>query len=757
MKPVDEGILRLAAAQGADEGTGGGTVLLVEDDMIVRLSTAAALAERGWRVVGADSGEQALRMFEIERPQLVALDAVMPGMDGFSTCEKLRLLPGGQHVPVLMLTGLDDDSSIARAYDAGATDFFVKAPGRWTLLSQRLRYLLRAARVREELARSRADLMKTQLIARLGSWRWNAAGGLISLSDQACALLGIDPPADGLPQALLWKRAFARDRVRIARLLAGCNRDQAGLDFECRIRGPQQQVCVVRIEAELQFDEAGKLVSARGALQDVTRDRLVADQIRRLADLDAVTGLPNRRHFQDLFAAELERSQADGTRGALLLVGIFRFRQINDWLGTRVGDELLQQIAQRLQAALRAEGRTAAASAEPRARARTPGIRLARVGGDDFAVLLSDLRDDADIESIGRRLLDVFAEPLAAGSQELFTTASIGATVFPADGDQVDGLMGRADVAMREVEEHGGNSLLRYSARMDSTRIAHWQLESALLRAVGLKELSLAYQPKVDVATGRIVGAEALMRWRHEGASIPPSEFIPAAEDSGLIVPLTDWALAEACRQLDQWARRGLPRIPLSVNISGQHLQRGGLVESVRNALLASGADGRLLELELTETAMMRNLEAVLPQLEAIKALGLALSIDDFGTGYSSIAYLKRLPVDTLKIDRSFVGEIETSRDSAGLVNAILAMGGSLRMQVVAEGVETMAQMEHLARHGCRLMQGYLFSRPIEPEAFARLVEQGTRREWHAPVARDPALTAGGDAPAVQGATGRRR
>ncbi len=750
MKLVEPGISDWAAAA-ARAAADGGTVLLVDDDAIVRMLTASGLAERGWRVIEAESGAEALELFERHHPQIVALDAMMPELDGFETCLRLRRLPGANHVPVVMLTGLDDESSIARAYDVGATDFFVKTPGRWTLLSQRMRYLLRAARVREQLESSQAELLKIQRIARLGSWRWDRSSRRVGLSDEACSLLGMAPQALGVEQELIWQRVAGRDRLRIERLFRSRGPGGTSIDFECRMRGQDAKIRIMRIEAELDFDATGLLVAAHGAAQDVTRDRLAADQIRQLAHFDVLTGLPNRRHFQELFGAELERAGQRGSQVALLLIGVNRFRQINDSLGIRAGDQLLQEIARRLQVALRKEtlpGRVRrdeapAAEAAERAPAAPARVRLARFGGDEFAVLLPDLGGDAELERIGGRALDVFKQALLADGNEVFMTGSIGASVFPADGEHVERLLSRADLAMREVEEMGGNGFLRYAERLDTTRNAHWQLESALHRAIGLRQLMLAYQPKIDVASGRIVGVEALMRWQYDGRTVPPAEFIPAAEDSGLIVPLTEWALAEACRQIGAWARAGLPPIPVSVNISGHHMQRGNLIAPVKEALDASGVSPELLELELTETAMMRNLDVVLPQLQALKALGVVLSIDDFGTGYSSLAYLMRLPIDTLKIDRSFVGEIEIRRDSAALVGAILAMGLGLRLNVVAEGVETEPQMRHLARQGCRLMQGFLFSPPVTPERIGELLLRGAQASWQ--VATHHGLAAGAD------------
>jgi len=745
MKPVEPAILELAAAAPEVETSRAdhGTVLLVDDDAIVRMLTAAGLAERGWRVIEADGGARALELFEQERPQVVALDAMMPELDGFATCERLRRLPCGAHVPVVMLTGLDDEQSIGRAYDAGATDFFVKTPGRWTLLSQRLRYLTRASRVREELVRNRADLMKIQRIARLGSWSWEVEQRRIMLSDEAWSLIGMTPQSGGVGLEQIWQRVLVRDRLRIERLLRGAGPLRSTLNFECRMRTPEAELRILRIEAELQFDAGAALVSAHGAVQDVTRDRLAADQIRQLANFDVLTGLPNRRHFHEIFGDELQRARTRATRVGLLLLGVNRFRHINDSLGARAGDQLLQEISHRLKGVLRRDQRSEAGrkradevdeAGEP---VHAPGRpRVGRIGGDEFVLLLPDLCADADLERVAGRALDAFQQPFLADGQELFITASIGAVAFPEDGDAADMLLSRADLAMRALEEQGGSGCLRYLERMNTTRRAHWKLESDLHRAIGLHQLRLVYQPKVDVATGIVVGAEALMRWQRDDELVSPLDFIPAAEDSGLIVPITEWALDQACRQLDAWNRAGLRRIPVSVNISGHHLQRGNLTAPVRACMHEHRVPAGALELEITETAMMRSLDVVLPQLRALKALGVALSIDDFGTGYSSLAYLKRLPIDILKIDRTFVGELETSRDSAALVAAIVAMGDGLRLDVVAEGVETTAQMRRLADRGCSLMQGFLFSRPVSADEFARLLAREAQPDWRATVTR---------------------
>ena len=325
---------------------------------------------------------------------------------------------------------------------------------------------------------------------------------------------------------------------------------------------------------------------------------------------------------------------------------------------------------------------------------------VARLGGDEFTILLTDLAEPGAIEAVALRLLETMRRPFSFSGHELFVTASIGVATYPIDGGDVDTLLRKADIAMYAVKDSGRNGVMRFSSAMNTATAERWRLETALHRALEREELVMYYQPKVNVIDGSIVGAEALMRWKRGGELVPPGEFITVAEESGLIVPITEWAVREVCKQMVAWAEDGMPPMPVSINISGRHIQRANLVEPVQAALAGFRLDARLLELELTETVLMQNLGHALPLLQALKELGVAISVDDFGTGYSSLSYLKKLPIDTLKIDRSFVRELETSGDNAAIVAAIIAMSKSLKLRVVAEGVETQGQMTRLFRPG---------------------------------------------------------
>lgn len=738
-------------------------VLLVDDDPVARLLTAAALRERGWQVVEADSGAAALATFERLQPELLVLDALMPDMDGFAACERLRRHPAGAHVPVLMLTGLDDEASIARAYEAGATDFFVKSTGQWTLLSERLRYLIRAARTREELVQSRAKLTKAQRIARLGNWDWQADRRWVKLSPECSAIFGLNEQEDGLPDGLVWNRVLEQDRRRAQQSWRQAQQDGRQLTLECRIVRPDGSLRTVLVEAEVDRDAAGRAVGAHGVLQDITERKQAEEQIRRLANYDSLTGLPNRRHFHDRLRAALLEAARQRIGAAVLFIDIDRFKQVNDSLGHQHGDQLLRAVSKRLLRWVRAtcngaveQGEAAPTQPEPPGLPGTPGCgaaaglpppaapfavdSVARLGGDEFVVLLTPVADAGAVDQACAHLLDVVRQPIDCGGHEFFVTASMGVAMFPQHGTDADTLLRKADVAMYAVKAAGRNGWRCFDDAMNALTLRRWRIESALHRALQRKELVLHYQPKVDVGTGEIVGAEALLRWQHEDRLTPPAEFIAAAEETGLIVPITEWLIGEVCRQLLTWDRLGI-RLPVSLNVSSRHLQRASLLAPIQSALATSGAAAQMLELEITETALMHNLESAAPLLAALQRLGVRISIDDFGTGYSSLAYLKRLPIDTLKIDRSFVRDLESSSDNAAIVAAIIAMSRSLKLQVVAEGVETRGQMTRLFGQGCRLMQGFLFAPALPADEFARLVAQGVgTREWRVRTATDPAV-----------------
>jgi diguanylate cyclase (GGDEF)-like protein/PAS domain S-box-containing protein len=445
--------------------------------------------------------------------------------------------------------------------------------------------------------------------------------------------------------------------------------------------------------------EYGGRSAVLGTAFDVTERKRAEEQIRTLAYHDTLTGLPNRLLFHDRLQVAVAQAHRAGGHLALLFLDLDRFKVINDSLGHGLGDRLLQEVGLRLRGSLR-EGDT-----------------VSRLGGDEFTLLLPGIGRAVDAAKVAEKILETLREPIRVEGHDLFVTASIGIALYPEDGAGAEALVKNADTAMYRAKEQGRDNYQLYTAAMNATALERLALESALRRALSANELVLHYQPLLEIASGRIHAVEALLRWRHpERGLIPPAEFIPLAEVTGLIVTMGPWILRSACAQVQAWRAAGFPGLSLAVNLSARQFQQPDLAELVTRILEETGLPPRHLDLEVTESYAMQNPEQAIDTLRQLKALGVRLSIDDFGTGYSSLSYLKRFPIDTLKIDKSFVGDITRDADDATIVTAVIAMAHALKLTVVAEGVETEDQLAFLAARRCDRMQGYLFSYPLPPE-----------------------------------------
>ncbi len=687
-------------------------VLLVDDDEVKLLLCTCALQARGFEVTSATEGEAALDMIDSLQPDLVVLDALMPGLDGFDTCRALRQRPGFEAVPVLILTGLDDEASIQRAFDAGATDFFVKS-GQWTLLAGRLRYLLRSSRNRSELEQSKSRLARAQDLARMGSLEWRVGQAAPQLSDEACRVLGRTRAARCGWRDLL-RMAAPAPRAALVRAIQEAMRNETVLLHDLSVQlGAGATPRIIHIEAEPQFGSTGAVVGYSGIVQDVTERLVARERIQHLANFDPLTDLPNRAQMLQRAERALQLAQQSRHLVALLQINLDRFKVINETLGHTAGDELLKEVSLRLRGCVR----HCAAVIEPEANVN--GSRshrllegVGRVGGDEFIALLPEVSDAEEAEAVAQRVLDALQAPFLAGGQECFVSASIGLALFPRDALSADDLVRNANVAMSAAKAQGHNSWVAFHPSLAGKGRERLELESALHKAIERNELVLHYQPKIDVRNARMVGVEALMRWQRGGALVPPGEFIPVAEASGLILPMSEWALHEAARQARRWQDSFGFSDSIAVNMPVKMFERTDLVDMIHAAVSAAGVPHSSIKIEITETGLMKDLHDVIPTLHRLNAIGVEISIDDFGTGYSSLAYLTTLPISEVKIDRSFVKDLGKQPKSAAVVSAIMALARSLRLRVVAEGVETADQMETLHRLGCGTMQGFLFSKP---------------------------------------------
>jgi len=687
-------------------------VLLVDDDEVNLLLTSIALRERGFAVTEASSGEQALHMIADYLPDVVVLDAVMPGLDGFATCQELRQLPGFETIPVLMLTGLDDEASITRAYEVGATDFFVKST-QWSLLAGRLRYLLRAARTRTELERSKFKLARAQELARMGSFDWRRGGGDLVFSLEGLRVFGLGP-YDRLGLRRIIRMMPLEEQKGFRRILREVLNHGTVLCNDIQVNLMDGRQRILHIEAEPEFNELANIIGYTGIVQDVTDRRIAEDKIKHLANFDTLTGLPNRRQIFWRAERAIEHAKRQNHKVALLQIGLDRFKIINENLGHHAGDELLIEVSRRLRNCVRHSDQIIEGGMELLGQRTHRTLEaVGRLGADEFVVLLPEVSTDEEAMATGQRLLDALREPMMAAGQECFITASVGVAVFPGHGLNVADLLRHADVAMDMAKTQGRNAVQLYDPQLASKGRVRLDLDTALHKALERQELVLYYQPKIDVRTSRMVGAEALMRWQRNGQLVPPGDFIPLAEATGLINNMSLWAIAEAARQARIWQNEFGFDSSIAVNLPSRLFEQPDLVERIASILAREGVTPRAIELEITETGLMKDLQGVVPSLHRLNQLGTEISIDDFGTGYSSLAYLTTLPISELKIDRSFVHDLGDTPQSTAVVSAIIALARALGLRVIAEGVEHEAQMKVLYNLGCHICQGFLFARPM--------------------------------------------
>ncbi len=554
------------------------------------------------------------------------------------------------------------------------------------------------------LSETEARLDEAQQMANFGSWEWDFRTQRASYSAEALRIVSLSAAASAdLDQ--LTALIPADQRAGIVDLFEQAVRQRTTslrFDYHVDAAGERREL---HGRAKLVYDRHGVPLRMLGTIQDVTELRAYRRQVHSLAFFDPVTALPNRSGLLDHMQQTLTHGHAPAEFGMLML-GLDQFQKVNDSLGHAAGDELLKRVGERLSQSMRETD------------------IVARLGGDTFAVLVPDVRQADALARVASKLLLALSAPFNLNDTDVFLTASIGAALYPSDGPDAESLLQHADAALSSAKARGRNNVQFYSPQLTAQASHRLTLESELRRGVERRELLLHYQPKFELGTQRLVGAEALMRWcQPQRGMVSPLSFIPLAEETGLIVRMGTWALHEACAAVVAWNRQRSEPLKMAVNLSARQFGEGTtLVETVQGALSATGCQPQWLELEITESLLLDGSDGVRHSLEALAAMGITIAIDDFGTGYSALGYLTRLPVQTLKIDRSFVNELPGNSRSAELVKAIVSVGRSLNMVLVAEGVETPEQAAYLHSVGCHLAQGYLFSRPVEMAAFDKLL-----------------------------------
>ena len=645
------------------------------------------------------------------RPQIVLSDYSMPHFDGLSALKVVQEV--APELPFIFMSGTIGEERAIESIRNGATDYILK--GNIRRLATAVRRALadadQRAQVRiatEERARLAAILEATSDYVAI----CDPEGQLTYINTAGRRLLGLtDATLTGRYLYDLHPR-WALDLIKNDGLPAamknGIWQGERAMGAADGTEIPVSQVMIAHKSSD------GRLQYLSTIARDIRDRKAYEERIAYLANYDALTGLPNRSLLGDRVAQATAYRRRTDRSLSLMVIDIDGFKLVNDGYGQGIGDALLRMMSDRLRSVVR-ESDT-----------------VARLGADSFSILAADLAHPDDVLAVVRKVQDVVRTPFSLEGREVHVTVSIGASVYPRDGENFEALLRNADAAMHRIKAQGQSGFQFYAAQMTRDAADRIELEQTLRLALGKHELELHYQPQIDVQTGRTVGVEALMRWSHVSRGwIPPGVFIPIAEHSDLILGLGDWALATACRQLREWGP-GAAHVRMAVNVSAKQFRAGGFTETIARVLRASELEPSRLELELTESVLVDTQKEVVDILEKLKDLGVMISIDDFGTGYSSLSYLSRLPIDRLKIDQSFVQRQLSDPHDAEIVRAIISLAGSLGMQVIAEGVETPEQLAFLREHDCEEAQGYLFSRPLPSHAARQFIETtrtGARHE----------------------------
>jgi diguanylate cyclase (GGDEF)-like protein/PAS domain S-box-containing protein len=638
---------------------------------------------------------------------IILLDLGLPDAQGLSAVRRAQA--AAPRIPLVVLTGLDDEAVAAQALQEGAQDYLIKGQIETRGLLRALRYAIERKVMEEALF-----VEKERAQVTLG-----CIGDDVACTDAAGKVTFLNAIAEKLTG---WSSAEAvgRTLAEVCRILDSASRTPIPSPIDVGLGATQDQhssfLLVRRDGLEIPIEDSiapirdrqGKASGAVIVFRDVSAARAMALQIIHNAQHDFLTGLPNRALLNDRVNQAIGLSTRHGTKGAVLFLDLDGFKHINDSLGHPAGDKLLQSIAGRLVDCLRGSD------------------TVSRQGGDEFVVLLSEVEHAEDAAILARRILQAVSEAHFIEKHDLHITTSIGVSVYPDDGLDAETIIKNADTAMYQAKENGRHGYQFFEPSMNVRAVERQSIEESLRRALERREFQLHYQPKVDLRTGKITGAEALLRWNHPvRGAVSPAQFIPVAEDCGLILPIGNWVLREACRQTRAWLDAGLPLTSMAVNISAVELRNERFVDVVLGVLDDTGLDPCRLELELTESVLMKHVESTELILNRLRARGVQLAVDDFGTGYSSLSYLRRFSIDTLKIDQSFVRQITTGPEETTIVAAVIGMGRSLKLRVVAEGVETEAELAFLRAQLCDEAQGYYFSRPVVPEQFEKLFQAG--------------------------------
>ena len=689
------------------------TALLIEDNPGDARLLREMFNEQGSRnteLTIVRSMAEAERHLSAHAVDIVLLDLGLPDAQGVAAVRRAHA--AAPRTPLVVLTGLDDESLAAQALQEGAQDYIVKSQidtyGTTRGLLRSLRYAV-GRKILEDALFEEKERAQVTL---------NSIGDAVACTDAAGKLTFLNLVAEKLT-GWTWQEAAGLPMPEVFRILDTTNREVIPNPMDRAVRGdqtvhlPANSILVRRDGFEIPIEDSvapihdgeGRAAGAVIVFRDVSVARAMALQMTHSAEHDFLTGLPNRMLLNDRISQAIVLASRHNRHVAVLFLDLDGFKHINDFLGHPVGDKLLQSIATRLVDCVRASD------------------TVSRQGGDEFVVLLSEVELSEDAAITARRMLHAVSQPHSIDQHDLHVTTSIGVSVYPEDGLDAETLIKNADTAMYQAKESGRQSFQFFKPAMNARAVERQSIEEGLRRALERQEFVLYYQPKVDLMSGAINGAEALIRWIHPTRGlIPPMDFIPIAEDCGLILSIGAWALREACAQSRAWTKGGLPAVTMAVNVSAIEFRDKNFLNRLFEVINETGLDPRLLELELTESVLMKHAASTAVILQSLREAGIRLAIDDFGTGYSSLSYLRKFPVDAVKIDQTFIRQISADDDTT-IVKAVIGMARGLKLRVIAEGVETPEELAFLRAYRCDEAQGYYFSRPVPARQFAMMLK----------------------------------
>ena len=698
-----------------------GEIMAVDDTPANLKLLMSILSAEGYKIRPASNGEQALSSIAKRQPELILLDINMPGIDGYEVCRRLKNDPITRDIPVIFISALNEVSERVKGFEVGGIDFITK-PFQQEEIIVRVRSHLQLRHMQmnlEELVDARTrELVNTNDRLRLSEDKYrriveslqdeyffyshDLAGVFTYISPSVKGVLGYEPL-----EFLTHFSEYLTDNTlneHVHHYTEGSIRGEQQPAYELEVYRKDRSICILEVKESPVFDKQGYVSAVEGIAHDITLRKQAEEKLEFMAEHDPLTQLPNRILFNYRLEQAILKADSTKQKIAVFFIDLDQFKNVNDSFGHPFGDILLKQVANRLSETLSEDS------------------VFSRLGGDEF-VLYASFSDQREIEQLAQKMINHMRSPFSVVGHELYLGMSIGVSSYPEDGDDVAMLIRNADSAMYQAKDHGRNTFKRYTKVLTEAATERVALESELRHGLDRHEFVLYYQPKVDLKSRRIIGAEALIRWQNPARGlVPPDKFIPLAEASSLILPIGAFVLREACRQTREWLQSGYDLEHISVNISGVQIQRGELPSLVKQILKEEGLDASHLDLEITESVLMKDPEQVIEVLKSLRALGASLSIDDFGTGYSSLAYIKQFPINYLKIDRTFVSDITEDINDTAIASAVIALGSSLNLSVIAEGVENETQQNFLLRSGCAYAQGYFYGRPLPADEFIALV-----------------------------------